>query len=320
MSSRLPCAVCLFLLFISTVDGEEINSEPNTRLRNRILDLIDLSIRYYLHAAQADKVDANLMLGVSIMKGQLMSCTDPYEHDFNRMHVLMKIINELYWMFYENKNYSVDSKTITVSRKMFDHNLWTSSSEIVRTSPGTSPTARGLFDADRVADDDLFYRNISDGCIFQAVTACRTTPECLVPELAADGVSGYALTHQVLYAHVLKKMKCVDPVIEIKVDEIIRNKCGLIYNEAMSIVNDAIALEKYKDLFIEQIAICGMQNMVEFIKPEWLSIVASVTHLDCYQHKNNDLNCDSHLTGVSLASLGVYWKFLCYKVNTYGAH
>jgi membrane protein CcdC involved in cytochrome C biogenesis len=47
-------------------------------------------------------------------------------------------------------------------------------------------------------------------------------------------------------------MKCVDPVIEIKVDEIIRNKCGLIYNEAMSIVNDAIALEKYKDLFIEQ--------------------------------------------------------------------
>jgi hypothetical protein len=70
MSSRLPCAVCLFLLFISTVDGEEINSEPNTRLRNRILDLIDLSIRYYLHAAQADKVDANLMLGVSIMKGK----------------------------------------------------------------------------------------------------------------------------------------------------------------------------------------------------------------------------------------------------------
>lgn len=89
---------------------------------------------------------------------------------------------------------------------MFDHNLWTSSSEIVRTSPRTLPATRGMFNADRVADDDLFYRNISDKCIFQAVTACRTTPECLVPELATDGVSGYALTHQVLYAHVLKKV------------------------------------------------------------------------------------------------------------------
>lgn len=32
--------------------------------------------------------------------------------------------------------------------------------------------------------------------------------------------------------------------------------------------------------------------------------------------QNNFRSCESHLTGVSLAALGVYWKFLCYKANT----
>lgn len=52
-----------------------------------------------------------------------MSCTDPYEHDFNRMHKLMKMINELYSMFYENDNYSVNSETSKIHIIIAFHSL-----------------------------------------------------------------------------------------------------------------------------------------------------------------------------------------------------
>lgn len=42
-------------------------------LENRILDLIESSIRYYLRSDVGyDEVDLNLMLGVSIMKGKML--------------------------------------------------------------------------------------------------------------------------------------------------------------------------------------------------------------------------------------------------------
>jgi len=51
-----------------TVD-EELNAVRN--LENRILDLVESTIRYYLRSdIDNDDVDLNLMLGVSMMKGK----------------------------------------------------------------------------------------------------------------------------------------------------------------------------------------------------------------------------------------------------------
>jgi len=67
--SRTLLANCKALpLFI--VDDEVSTARD---LENRILDLIESSIRYYLRSDVGyDEVDLNLMLGVSIMKGKML--------------------------------------------------------------------------------------------------------------------------------------------------------------------------------------------------------------------------------------------------------
>ncbi|XP_026807095.1 UPF0764 protein C16orf89 homolog [Rhopalosiphum maidis] len=298
------------------IDDEEVNIVRN--LENRVLDFIESSIGYYLRSdVDNDDVDLNLMLGVSIMKGQFMSCTDNprmnYNTGFSKTYKLNIMIENLYLKFY--KNNLLDS-----TRKILDHKLWISPQTLIHKSNITLP-AKIWHDKDILDNGDVYFRNISDKCIGQAISSCNVTHECFQPEFQKQFFR-YALTHQVLYIHLLKKMKCKNMKYQNDVlKEIIKHKCSIIFEEAQNIANDFEMQDRYKDLFIEQIAICGMENMVDFFRPEWFSIiVSSIIHNNCIEHKNNKLSCDSHLTGVSLAALGVYWKFLCYKVNTYAVY
>ncbi|XP_003245325.1 UPF0764 protein C16orf89 homolog [Acyrthosiphon pisum] len=297
-----------------TVD-EELNTVRD--LENRILDLVESTIRYYLRPdVDNENVNLNLMLGVSIMKGQFMSCTEHsrinYNTRFYKMYKLNTMIRNLYVKFY--KNNLMDSM-----RTILDHKLWISPQTLKHKSNITLP-AKIWFDEDILAYGDAYFRNISDKCIGQVISSCRVTYECFQLEFQKQFL-GYALTHQVLYIHLLKRMKCNNLKHRNVLKEIIQYKCSTIFEEAQNMAKDFEMLDRYKDLFIEQIAVCGMQNMVDFFQPEWfLIIVSSIKHNKCTQHKNNKSSCDSHLTGVSLAALGVYWKFLCYQVNKYGAY
>ncbi|XP_025193402.1 UPF0764 protein C16orf89 homolog [Melanaphis sacchari] len=309
--SRALLASCKVLpLFV--VDDETSTVRD---LENRILDLIESSIEYYIRPdVDDDDVDLNLMLGVSIMKGQFMSCTDNprmnYNTDSYKMYKLNKMIKNLYSKFYRNNVLN------SITKKILDHKLWISPQTLIHKSNITLP-AKIWYDKDILANGDAYFRNISDKCIGQVIFSCNVTYECFQPEFQKQFFR-YALTHQVLYIHLLKKMKCKNMNYrDNMLKEIILHRCSTIFEEAQNIANDFELSDKYKDLFIEQIAVCGMQNMVDFIRPEWFSIiVSSMIYNDCIEHKNNKLSCDSHLTGVSLAALGVYWKFLCYKVNT----
>ncbi|KAE9542805.1 hypothetical protein AGLY_002716 [Aphis glycines] len=287
-------------------------------LENRILDLIESSIRYYLRSdVDDDDVDLNLMLGVSIMKGQFMSCTDNprmnYNTDFYKKYKLNTMIENLYSRFY--KNNLLDS-----TKEILDHELWISPQTLIHKSNITLPS-KIWYDKDILAKSDGYFRNISDKCISQVIFSCNVTYECFQLEFQ-NHFFRYALTHQVLYIHLLKKMNCKNMKYPNNVlKEIIHHKCTTVFEEAQNIAKDFEISDRYKDLFIEQIAVCGVQNMVDFFRPEWFSIiVSSIVRNDCIEYKNNKLSCDSHLTGVSLAALGVYWKFLCYKVNTYGVY
>lgn len=78
----LPYTVYLLLLLTNTA-----NSGYNTELgiiqnlKNRIIDLIDLQIQYYLKYNTS--VDVNLMLGVAIMKGKICFSNKVYYFHFN---------------------------------------------------------------------------------------------------------------------------------------------------------------------------------------------------------------------------------------------
>ncbi|VVC45434.1 Protein of unknown function DUF4735 [Cinara cedri] len=309
------------MLFFTAVNGKaaDFGDELNV-IRNaetRIIDLIESTIQCYLSSGVDNNVDLNLMLGVSIMKGQFMSCGNRsqfnYFSDFNRKSRLSAMVDELYKKFYENNIPDLDT-----TWKILDPRLWMSTERIVRKSHKRARLP-AMFDVDSLTDGDQYFRDISDECLRQAITTCQITPECIQPELL-DNFFGYAHTHQVLYLHVLKKKKCNSPIFPTIVEKIALDKCNMIFIETLYIANDPDLLEKFKDLFIEQIAICGMLNMEDFIRLEWLSVVFTTKNVDCgdVQRKNNNLSPQdsSHLAGVSLAALGTYWKFLCYDYGT----
>lgn len=93
-------------------------------------------------------------------------------------------------------------KCVSVS-KILEFRLWTSPEKVMHTSQFiTLPKG---FNVNYIANGDSYFRNISDKCIRQVISTLKMTKECVGPELT-DGFFGYALTHQVLYLHILKKV------------------------------------------------------------------------------------------------------------------
>lgn len=161
-------------------------------------------------------------------------------------------------------------------KKMLDYRLWTSLPTIIRKSRQIT-LPRG-FDENFIIRGDLYFRNISDKCIHQIISNCEISLECYRPELS-DEFFGYALTHQVLYIHILNKvitrvqyyyyivydmssniisMRCYqfncpkNENFRKILENIMHDKCSRMFNEALYISNDIDMLKKYKDLFIEQ--------------------------------------------------------------------
>ncbi|XP_050422183.1 UPF0764 protein C16orf89 homolog [Adelges cooleyi] len=305
--------VCLTLLCSPTAHGSYGNDLIGLQdWQSKILDSIESTITHYLNEND-EVINANLMLGVSIMKGQLMSCVNKPARSrksfelMKRWYAINKVTNKLYEKFYRT---NITEPKIT--KKILDPELWTSSKEIIHS---THHLPINEADMDSSVVEDLFFQNVSDTCILELLTSCRPSAKCIRSELE-DNFLGYALTHQVLYIHILKKMNCIKSSVHIILDGFTQDKCNTMFNEAMYIVGDSNVFNDYKDLFIEQIAVCGMENMVDFIRPEWLLVLMSLQNQQgCFQSGDDNQSCDLHLAGVSLAALGVYWKFVCFKNN-----
>ncbi|XP_050541127.1 UPF0764 protein C16orf89 homolog isoform X3 [Daktulosphaira vitifoliae] len=303
-----------FFLIIFTVNGFFVENIITPQdWEDKIFDAIESTISYYLNT-DVNNLDTSLMLGVSIMKGQMLSCAKNFKMNrksfnlLNRSYAISKMANKLNDRFFK-ANITVSK----ITKRILDNNLWTSFRKFIWK---THVIPISDFDMKSMASEDLFFQNVSDTCILELLTDCRPSTKCIRSELE-DNFLGYALTHQVLYIHILKKMKCLKHNIQIILDGFIQDKCNTMVNEAEYMINSPNILYDYRDLFIEQIAVCGMENMIDFIRPEWLSFILSLQNQQgCFQNAiEKQFDCDTHLTGVSLAALGVYWKFLCYHNN-----
>lgn len=70
----VPALLCL--LVVAAVDGHSNGGRPaasHRRLRDEIFALIERPMRYYSDAAGADEMDVNMMLGVSVMAGNMVA-------------------------------------------------------------------------------------------------------------------------------------------------------------------------------------------------------------------------------------------------------
>ncbi|KAK3930271.1 UPF0764 protein C16orf89-like protein [Frankliniella fusca] len=119
----------------------------------------------------------------------------------------------------------------------------------------------------------------SDRCIGALLAPgarCHVPEECARAEVqdAGDAAVGYAATHRVLYHHVARQMGCSRPGSAVGTRDAIERLCDGILLEAEDIARAGFP-PLLRDLFAEQMALCGLQGFEAFARASWLDRLLS---------------------------------------------
>ncbi|CAH0394544.1 unnamed protein product [Bemisia tabaci] len=256
--------------------------------RNLIRTLNDL-IAYYKSHPQ--KVDVNLLFGFAIVAGQLEIIQESIPQGSSWHTQIQKLRNDL-TQFRE--------ETVCLGCPLFNYiydylnvispMTWTFSEGYKWLKFRDFPTR-----LPRQRYDETLNRNASDFCLQRISEECNASEECIAMELNPSS-TGYALTHQILFLILAKQFGC-----EIKfkgeildAEDIIQRKCTHAFVEAhdlyrKSVFRDPVAC----DLFIEQIAVCGLMNIVDFFEiRRWFEFILSLQTPEGY------FTCSNYHTNV----------------------
>ncbi|XP_031355065.1 UPF0764 protein C16orf89 homolog [Photinus pyralis] len=99
--------------------------------------------------------------------------------------------------------------------------------------------------------------------------------------------------------------------------------CALILREART--NEGLGFPQ-QDIFLEQVALCGMEGYIEFLQQNWtLAIINWKTAQGCYKHANThklssrsantiSFGCSNHATGLAAAALSLNLRYVLFKM------
>ncbi|PRD27714.1 UNVERIFIED_CONTAM: UPF0764 protein C16orf89-like protein [Trichonephila clavipes] len=121
-----------------------------------------------------------------------------------------------------------------------------------------------------------FNETDSDQCLQEVVgrgtetrNLCHMSDRCL-EGMSARRQQGYILTHQVLYWQMLQMHDCVRNVSE----SLQVSLCSNVFRDAERIARVRFP-RTHRDLFMEQIGLCGMWGFRDFHRPDWLETILS---------------------------------------------
>ncbi|PSN37929.1 hypothetical protein C0J52_12237 [Blattella germanica] len=175
----------------------------------------------------------------------------------------------------------------------------------------------------------------SDECIAELVntTVCNMSEKCKDIMTNNEEVHGYPLTHRLLYF----QLGCSENSKFVDVEKQIIGLCSAILKENMNIAKMGIPAA-FRDLFLEQISLCGMEGFAEFLNPYYIDWVIHLQTPDgCFTQRNEIMtttgeelehshrvkredgelgdDCTMHITGMAAIFLSVnirgileYWK------------
>ncbi|XP_046389438.1 UPF0764 protein C16orf89 homolog isoform X2 [Ischnura elegans] len=148
----------------------------------------------------------------------------------------------------------------------------------------------------------------------------------------ASAAEGYALSHRLIYALVASKAPHCMGKRKSDFGAITRSICCKMLQEAKDIADNDFPWQ-YQDLFMEQVALCGVVNFSEFAEPAWLrSVLSWQRPSGCYGNSKEiasaqvsrsiakrsesvmDYGCLSHASGVALASLATNIRFIVNQI------
>ena len=130
----------------------------------------------------------------------------------------------------------------------------------------------------------MSYQN--DRCLSAIANGCRIEDACW-KTMTSYGVSGYALTHEVLYlilGHTFdgcfSKMKTLSQDDGVDIDRMETVLCSNVYLEMVEAYPRWIEPGMGEDLFMEQGMICSLLGFGDVLKPEWLHFMLRLQRND----------------------------------------
>ncbi|XP_071978819.1 UPF0764 protein C16orf89 homolog [Engystomops pustulosus] len=250
---------------------------------------------------------------------------DPYL--FTLMDILNNALNEAL----NKTSYSVqkmDPKYYEEFQEFLQGGFWIPPTSWKQTSPGLVYS--------ELADDSSYYiQDYSDQCISALMgnrkenkEPCVVTAPCL-KAMTREDLSDYSLSHQLLFFLIGKMKHCRNDLFVKDIDYYEDLYCANMMNGNLNIERNGYPQEK-RDLFMENILLCGLSGFSDFYKPEWLNQIISwqdpVT--GCYGEIGNNVSsantdnenhaakrvkrgdrsflgtCHSHMIGMAVGALG----------------
>lgn len=218
----------------------------------------------------------------------------------------------------------------TLARGLLSKGLWKN-----------PPISADAFKA-RIPDDEpelaasYVIEEVSDGCLQQLFTGhkCSQLNDSCWVAMTGGRQRGYALTHQVIFLTVGIWLNCTAKLNALAMkhgqppaDWNLAFKCARVAHDAQLIVDENFPLS-LRDLFMEQVAVCGFMNLPVFKDPSAIEDVLSWQRDDgCYVIENQPAasslpprvrrderkgknQCSLHMTSVAAGALATYLQIL----------
>ncbi|KAK3581739.1 hypothetical protein CHS0354_000124 [Potamilus streckersoni] len=116
--------------------------------------------------------------------------------------------------------------------------------------------------------DPTYYKSLLPKCNF--------TADCMA-YMTQNETARYFITHQLLYFIILENVGCAD-IVQLqtgsrRILEIETNLCQRIYDEAESYIENSDVDGVKRDLFLEQVNLCGILGFENFMKTDWIRMI-----------------------------------------------
>ncbi|XP_014262383.1 UPF0764 protein C16orf89 homolog [Cimex lectularius] len=288
-SSRLFLVPLLFIFFRT--------SRSNVY---NVLDSLHSMLNYY--STHPDTVDHNLIFGVLIVKGEIGALKTYDDEEIKSQIVsILELCDKLLekhpfdWSVTKYASFFMDK--LSEGKDTENHLLKTSA-------------------IDYSVNEYLEYgspsRSDSDMCLLGMLIDGEFKTECETIEKDPNA-KGYTLIHQAIY-FTLKSYLDEKEIQSSR--EIVHSLCERILTENRQIMKNGFPL-KLQDLFVEQVAVCGLNQYREFLTDSTLRMILSLqTSRGCFamreKQKHLQVNCQTHLSAVCSAALS---NFLQYKLK-----
>ncbi|KAL3857481.1 hypothetical protein ACJMK2_012149 [Sinanodonta woodiana] len=277
-------AVCVLLLALGVFGSKEfLTSDLKNENRKLLAQKVYLTLDKMLDFFSEDYSSINLdgLYGLRLGQGQIISALDECEKrscDPKLNELLKNMVSRLEDTCSKALPYVEQSDSKYFKRFEYvvaEPYILPYKRTMLHPPPGFHIGFKTDYDEER---GDACYSRIM-GTFLEGnnpVPKCNITDDCLA-YMTQNDTAQYFITHQLLYFITVEHMGCSEAVQAFigsrRIFDIQRSFCEKIYPEAQSFVKDGNVDGTNKDLFLEQVDLCGSLGFENFMNTDWIRMV-----------------------------------------------